>query len=163
MEFSFGALKPKLDRYKLGMGLAKAGFNERMQGFIDSVICDDEKLTIVLSHNIAKFEFDHSKEQFLTRAREYYKSHSKNFEALNFIPKRIEAKVVFKDNDRFKFDPLGAPTPLNPPKKLATGDFENRATDPVVHAGFERIRKIIENQNKARNDNQTRSIKKATT
>ncbi|WP_063999524.1 hypothetical protein [Campylobacter iguaniorum] len=114
-----------------------------MQGFIDSVICDDEKLIIVLSHNIAKFEFDHGKEQFLARARVYYKDHARDFEALNFIPKKIEAKVVFKGNDRFKFDPLLAPTQLNPPKKLATRDFENRAKDPLIYSLFENIRKTI--------------------
>ncbi|AIR80156.1 TPA: hypothetical protein RPW15_001862 [Campylobacter fetus subsp. venerealis] len=155
MEFSFGNIKPKLDRYKLGMGLAKAGFNESLHRYIESVICDDEKLTIILSHNLAKLEFDHSKEQFLSKARVYYKDHARDFEALNFIPKRIEAKVVFKSNDKFKNDPLGAPTPINPPKKVSTAQFENRAKDPLINAGFENIRKVIY-------DRETNAFKKTT-
>lgn len=116
------------------------------------MICEDEKLTIVFSHNMAKFEFEQSKEQFLELARKYYKTHAKEFEALNFIPKRIEAKVEFKEKDAFKFDPLSAPTPRNEPKKKATPSFENRAKDLVVHAGFERIRDVIKKQEGEQND-----------
>ncbi|WP_172527662.1 hypothetical protein [Campylobacter fetus] len=139
-------LKHKLDRYALGIGLAKAGLKKSLHRFIDSVICEDERLTIVFNHNVAKFEFDHSKEQFLSLARVYYKDHARDFEALNFIPKRIEAKVEFGQKDEYKFDPLSAPTEPNQPKKKITPDFENRATNPVIHAGFERIRQIIKNQ-----------------
>ncbi|EAH8299172.1 hypothetical protein ACLH6Q_000726 [Campylobacter fetus] len=145
-------LKSKLDRYTLGNGLAKAGLKESLHKFIKNVICEDEKLTIVFSHNMAKFEFEQSKEQFLELARKYYKTHAKEFEALNFIPKRIEAKVEFKEKDAFKFDPLSAPTPRNEPKKKATPSFENRAKDLVVHAGFERIRDVIKKQEGEQND-----------
>ncbi|CUU84513.1 hypothetical protein [Campylobacter hyointestinalis] len=139
-------LKSKLDRYTLGNELAKAGLKESLHRFIKSVICEDEKLTIVFSHNMAKFEFEHSKEQFLIEARKYYKAHVKDYEALNFIPKRIEAKVEFKEKDAFKFDPLSAPTPRNEPKKKATPSFENRAIDTQIRAGFERIREVIKKQ-----------------
>lgn len=78
-------------------------------------------------------------------ARKYYKTHAKDYEALNFIPKRIDAKVEFKEKDIFKFDPLLAPTQRNEPKKLATSGFENRAIDTQIRAGFERIREVIKN------------------
>lgn len=139
-------LKSKLDRYTLGMGLAKAGLKESLHKFLSSVICEDEKLTIVFTHNMAKFEFEHSKEQFLIEARKYYKAHAKDYEALNFIPKKIEAKVEFKEKDIFKFDPLSAPTQRNEPKKKATPSFENRAIDTQIRAGFERIREVIKKQ-----------------
>lgn len=146
------AIKPKLDRYTLGIGLAKAGLKESLHKFLSSVICEDEKLTIVFNHNMAKFEFEHSKEQFLELARKYYKTHAKDYEALNFIPKRIEAKVEFKEKDAFKFDPLSAPTPRNEPSKKATPSFENRAKDQRIHAGFERIREVIKKQEGEQND-----------
>lgn len=145
-------LKYKLDRYTLGNGLAKAGLKESLHRFIKSVICEDEKLTIVFNHNMAKFEFEHSKEQFLIEARKYYKAHAKDYEALNFIPKRIEAKVEFKEKDIFKFDPLLAPTPRNEPKKKATPSFENRAKDQRIYALFERIREVIKKQEGEQND-----------
>ncbi|HDX6330666.1 hypothetical protein [Campylobacter fetus] len=145
-------LKYKLDRHVLGNGLAKAGLKESLHKFIQNVICEDEKLTIVFNHNMAKFEFEYSKEQFLELARKYYKTHAKEFEALNFIPKRIEAKVEFKEKDAFKFDPLSAPTQRNEPSKKATPNFENRAKDLVIHAGFERIREVIRKQEGEQND-----------
>lgn len=145
-------LKSKLDRYTLGIALAKAGLKESLHKFIKNVICEDEKLTIVFTHNMAKFEFEHSKEQFLEGARKYYKAHAKDYEALNFIPKKIEAKVEFKEKDAFKFDPLSAPTPRNEPKKKATPSFENRAIDTQIRAGFERIREVIKTQKGEQND-----------
>ncbi|PPB58460.1 hypothetical protein [Campylobacter hyointestinalis] len=145
-------LKYKLNRHALGNGLAKAGLKESLHKFIQNVICEDEKLTIVFNHNMAKFEFEHSKEQFLEGARKYYKAHAKEFESLNFIPKRIEAKVEFKEKDAFKFDPLSAPTPRNEPKKKATPSFENRAKDQRIYAGFERIREVIKTQKGEQND-----------
>ncbi|WP_172527671.1 hypothetical protein, partial [Campylobacter fetus] len=85
-------IKLKTDRYALGMGLARAGLKESLHKFIKNVICEDERLTIVFTHNVAKFEFEQSKEQFLESARVYYKAHAKEFLHLNFVPKRIEAK-----------------------------------------------------------------------
>ncbi|WKW25447.1 hypothetical protein [Campylobacter fetus] len=146
MDYELGNIRPKLDRHKLGLGLAKTGLKESLHKFIKNVICEDEKLTIVFSHNMAKFEFEQSKEQFLESARAYYKTHAKEFLHLNFVPKRIESKVDYEKDEPSKYDPFAIPTPLNPPTKKATPEFLNRATNPAVHAGFERIREIIKNR-----------------
>lgn len=50
-------LKYKLDRHALGNRFAKAGLKESLHKFIQNVICEDEKLTIVFNHNMANFEF----------------------------------------------------------------------------------------------------------
>ncbi|AHE94377.1 hypothetical protein GZ989_003885 [Campylobacter fetus] len=138
-------IKLKTDRYKLGMGLARAGLKESLHKFIKNVTCEDERLTIVFCHNMAKFEFEQSKEQFLESARVYYKTHARDFKTLNFIPKRIEAKVDYYKKPS-KYDPFAITTQLNPPAKKATSQFQNKATNPLVHAGFERLREIIKKQ-----------------
>ncbi|WP_162166894.1 hypothetical protein [Campylobacter fetus] len=144
-------IKLKTDRYALGMGLARAGLKESLHKFIKNVICEDERLTIVFAHNVAKFEFEQSKEQFLESARVYYKAHAKEFLHLNFVPKRIEAKVEHEKDNISKYDPFAMPTPLNPPTKKATSQFQNKATNPAVYAGFERLREIIKSK-ESKND-----------
>ncbi|ALV64626.1 hypothetical protein [Campylobacter fetus] len=140
-----GTVSDKIERYKLGMRLAKAGLSEGLHRFIERVDCDDARLTIVFNSIVAKFEFEHSKDQVLDRCRDFFRLHSKEFKGIGFLPTKIEAKVQeIKEN--IVFDPFLKPTPRNARKKIATSDFENKAKSPAVYAGFENIRKIMRDQ-----------------
>ncbi|ALV24578.1 hypothetical protein CIG2463D_1005 [Campylobacter iguaniorum] len=150
MDLGLGAATTKITRYRLGMNLAKAGLKESLHRFIDSVDCEDARLTIIFTSVVAKFEFEHSKEQILSRCREFYKAHSKEFKELGFVPTRIETKVK-EAKDNIVFDPFSKPTPRNARKKIATSGFENQAKDPTVFAGFEKIRAIIQKQEMEQN------------
>lgn len=125
-------------RYRLGKALAMAGLKEHLQKYVSSVECEDHRLTIVFNHNLALMEFNADKEQFLARAREFYRRNSKNFINLNFVPKRIEARVkIYKDElQKSQEEPKKA-------KMRCDTSFRNSAKDPQIYALFEELREVI--------------------
>ena len=126
----------QVTRYKLGKRLAEAGLKESLKRFICAIECENARLVIVFSHQGALMEFELDKQNFLARAREYYKKHAGEFSGAGFVPKRIDAKVRMakKPNNS---EPIV--------KKHTKGDdsFVNNVKDPQIHALFESYREAI--------------------
>lgn len=136
-----GEAIPAVVRYRLGKGLAKAGLDERLHRFIAGVECEDNRLVILFNHNGALVEFNANKEQFLAKAREFYKTNAKKFQDSSFIPKRIDAKVVFKK----QVENSESQTETSRRKKCDSS-FKNYANDPIIKSKFEELRQIIKVQ-----------------
>ncbi len=148
-----GEAIPAVVRYRLGKGLAKAGLDERLHRFIAGVECEDSRLVILFNHNGALVEFNANKEQFLAKAREFYKENAKRFADVSFIPKRIDAKVVFKNQK-----PKENKEIQKQQCKKCSSDFINSAKDPTVRAGFEALRAIIKMQEEESENTRATSV-----
>lgn len=135
-----GEAIPAVVRYRLGKGLAKAGLDERLHRFIAGVECEDNRLVILFNHNGALVEFNANKEQFLAKAREFYKANAKKFQDSSFIPKRIDAKVVFKKQEK------NSEPQTKTSRKKCDSSFKNYANDPIIKSKFEELRQIIKVQ-----------------
>lgn len=135
-----GEAIPAVVRYRLGKGLAKAGLDERLHRFIAGVECEDNRLVILFNHNGALVEFNANKEQFLAKAREFYKANAKKFQDSSFIPKRIDAKVVFKKQVQ------NSESQTKTSRKKCDSSFKNYANDPIIKSKFEELRQIIKVQ-----------------
>ncbi|ARR00305.1 hypothetical protein [Campylobacter porcelli] len=131
-----GSAIPAVARYRLGKALAMAGLKEHLQKYVSSVECEDHLLTIVFNHNLALMEFNADKEQFLARAREFYKRRSKAFKELDFIPKRIEARVIIPKKELRSNEQKSV-------KSRCNSTFKNNAKDPQIYALFEQFREAI--------------------
>ena len=131
---------PGIAKYQLVQKLAKHG----IFGIIDIKLLKWAKINginlhFVFSHPAAKQTFELNKENIKARLREFWADNLAQIKAAGIIFRDISCEVVY----RLPRDTQTMQEEKKPYEELSNGSFENRAKDPSIRLGFERIRKRI--------------------
>lgn len=133
-------LAPGIAKYQLIQTLAKYGIN----GIIDVKLLKWAKINginlhFVFSHPAAKQTFELNKENIKARLREFWADNLAAIKEAGIIFRDISCEVVY----RLPRDTQAMQEEKKPYEELSNGSFENRAKNPSIRLGFERIRKHI--------------------
>ena len=133
-------LAPGIAKYQLIQTLAKYGIN----GTIDIKLLKWAKINginlhFVFSHPAAKQTFELNKENIKARLREFWADNLAAIKEAGIIFRDISCEVVY----RLPRDTQAMQEEKKPYEELSNGSFENRAKNPSIRLGFERIRKHI--------------------
>ena len=96
-------------------------------------------LHFTFSHPAAKQIFEFNKENIKAKLREFWADNLAQIKAAGIIFHDISCEVVY----RLPRDEKAMQEEKKPYEELSNGSFENRAKDPSIRLGFERIRKRI--------------------
>ena len=96
-------------------------------------------LYFVFSHPAAKQTFELNKENIKAKLREFWADNLAAIKEAGIIFRDISCEVVY----RLPRDDKAIQEEKKPYEELSNGSFENRAKDPSIRLGFERIRKAI--------------------
>ena len=96
-------------------------------------------LHFVFSHPAAKQTFELNKENIKAKLREFWADNLAAIKEAGIIFRDISCEVVY----RLPRDEKAMQEERKPYEELSNGSFENRAKDPSIRLGFERIRKAI--------------------
>lgn len=96
-------------------------------------------LHFVFSHPAAKQTFELNKENIKAKLREFWADNLAAIKEAGIIFRDISCEVVY----RLPRDDKAIQEEKKPYEELSNGSFENRAKDPSIRLGFERIRKAI--------------------
>ena len=91
------------------------------------------------SHPAAKQIFEMNKENIKVKLREFWADNLAAIKEAGIIFHDISCEVVY----RLPRDEKAMQEEKKPYEELSNGSFENRAKDPSIRLGFERIRKRI--------------------
>ena len=96
-------------------------------------------LHFVFSHPAAKQTFEMSKEKIKAKLREFWADNLAAIKEAGIIFREIDCEAIY----RLPRDTQAMQEEKKPYEELSNGSFENRAKDPAIRLGFERIRKRI--------------------
>ena len=96
-------------------------------------------LHFVFSHPAAKQTFEMSKEKIKAKLREFWADNLAAIKEAGIIFRDISCEVIY----RLPRDSKAMQEEKKPYEEPSNGSFENRAKDPSIRLGFERIRKHI--------------------
>lgn len=133
-------LAPGIAKYQLIQTLAKCGIN----GTIDVKLLKWAKINginlhFVFSHPAAKQTFELNKENIKAKLREFWADNLAAIKEAGIMFRDISCEVIY----RLPRDTQSMQEEKKPYEELSNGSFENRAKDPAIRLGFERIRKLI--------------------
>ena len=133
-------LTPGIAKYQLVQKLAKYGID----GIIDIKLLKWAKINginlhFVFSHPAAKQIFELNKENIKARLREFWADNLAAIKETGIMFRDISCEVIY----RLPRDDKAMQEEKKPYEEPSNGSFENRAKDPSVRLGFERIRKAI--------------------
>ena len=96
-------------------------------------------LHFVFSHPAAKQTFELNKENIKAKLREFWADNLAAIKEAGIIFREIDCEVIY----RLPRDAQAIQEEKKPYEEPSNGSFENRAKDPSIRLGFERIRKHI--------------------
>lgn len=96
-------------------------------------------LHFTFSHPAAKQTFEMSKEKIKAKLREFWADNLAAIKEAGIMFREISCEVIY----RLPRDTQAMQEEKKPYEELSNGSFENRAKDPSIRLGFERIRKHI--------------------
>ena len=96
-------------------------------------------LHFVFSHPAAKQTFELNKENIKAKLREFWADNLAAIKEAGIMFRNISCEVIY----RLPRDTQAMQEEKKPYEELSNGSFENRAKDPAIRLGFERIRKRI--------------------
>ena len=96
-------------------------------------------LHFVFSHPAAKQIFEMNKENIKAKLREFWADNLAAIKEAGIMFRDISCEVIY----RLPRDTQAMQEEKKPYEELSNGSFENRAKDPSIRLGFERIRKRI--------------------
>ena len=133
-------LAPGIAKYQLIQTLAKYGIN----GTIDVKLLRWAKINginlhFVFSHPAAKQTFELNKEKIKAKLREFWADNLAAIKEAGIIFREIDCEAIY----RLPRDTQAMQEEKKPYEELSNGSFENRAKNPSIRLGFERIRKHI--------------------
>ena len=96
-------------------------------------------LHFTFSHPAAKQTFEMNKENIKAKLREFWADNLAAIKEAGIIFRDISCKVIY----RLPRDTKAIQEEKTPYEEPSNGSFENRAKDPSIRLGFERIRKRI--------------------
>ena len=131
---------PGIAKYQLVQRLAKYG----IEGIIDAKLLKWAKINginlhFVFSHPAAKQTFELNKENIKARLREFWADNLAAIKEAGIIFREIDCEAIY----RLPRDTKAIQEEKKPYEELSNGSFENRAKNPSIRLGFERIRKHI--------------------
>ena len=94
---------------------------------------------VTLSHPAANQTFEMNKENIKAKLREFWADHLAAIKEAGIIFRDISCEVIY----RLPRDTKAIQEEKKPYEEPSNGSFENRAKDPSIRLGFERIRKRI--------------------
>ena len=130
----------ELNKRKLVNDMAKFALN----GLINEKIfkyaaINGINLHFVFSHPAAKQTFEMSKEKIKAKLREFWADNLAAIKEAGIIFREIDCEAIY----RLPRDTQAMQEEKKPYEELSNGSFENRAKNPSIRLGFERIRKRI--------------------
>lgn len=133
-------LAPGIAKYQLVQTLAKYGIN----GIIDIKLLKWAKINginlhFVFSHPAAKQIFELNKENIKAKLREFWTDNLAAIKETSVMFRDISCEVIY----RLPRDTKAIQEEKKPYEEPSNGSFENRAKNPSIRLGFERIRKHI--------------------
>lgn len=131
---------PGIAKYQLIQKLAKYGID----GIIDIKLLKWAKINginlhFVFSHPAAKHTFELNKENIKAKLREFWVDNLAAIKETGITFRDISCEVIY----RLPRDTKAMQEEKKPYEEPSNGSFENRAKDPSIRLGFERIRKCI--------------------
>ena len=96
-------------------------------------------LHFVFSHPAAKHTFELNKENIKAKLREFWADNLAAIKEAGIMFRDISCEVIY----RLPRDVQAMQEEKKPYEEPSNGSFENRAKDPSIRLGFERIRKAI--------------------
>ena len=96
-------------------------------------------LHFVFSHPAAKQTFELNKENIKAKLREFWADNLAAIKETGIIFREIDCEAIY----RLPRDAQAMQEEKKPYEEPSNGSFENRAKDPSIRLGFERIRKAI--------------------
>ena len=96
-------------------------------------------LHFVFSHPAAKHTFELNKENIKAKLREFWADNLAVIKEAGIIFREIDCEAIY----RLPRDTQAMQEEKKPYEEPSNGSFENRAKDPAIRLGFERIRKHI--------------------
>ena len=96
-------------------------------------------LHFTFSHPAAKQIFELNKENIKAKLREFWADNLAAIKEAGITFREIDCEVIY----RLPRDAKAIQEEKKPYEELSNGSFENRAKDPSIRLGFERIRKHI--------------------
>ena len=96
-------------------------------------------LHFTFSHPAAKQIFEFNKENIKAKLREFWADNLAAIKEAGIIFREIDCEVIY----RLPRDGKAMQEEKKPYEEPSNGSFENRAKDPSIRLGFERIRKHI--------------------
>lgn len=96
-------------------------------------------LHFTFSHPAAKQTFEMNKENIKAKLREFWADNLAAIKEAGIMFRDISCEVIY----RLPRDTQAMQEEKKPYEELSNGSFENRAKDPAIRLGFERIRKHI--------------------
>ena len=96
-------------------------------------------LHFTFSHPAAKQTFEMSKEKIKAKLREFWADNLAAIKEAGIIFREIDCEAIY----RLPRDTQAMQEEKKPYEEPSNGSFENRAKDPAIRLGFERIRKHI--------------------
>ena len=131
---------PGIAKYQLVQRLAKYG----IEGIIDAKLLKWAKINginlhFVFSHPAAKQIFELNRENIKARLREFWADNLATIKEAGIMFREIDCEVIY----RLPRDTKAMQEEKKPYEEPSNGSFENRAKDPSIRLGFERIRKAI--------------------
>lgn len=96
-------------------------------------------LHFMFSHPAAKQTFEMNKENIKAKLREFWADNLAAIKEAGIMFREIDCEVIY----RLPRDAKAIQEEKKPYEELSNGSFENRAKDPAIRLGFERIRKAI--------------------
>lgn len=131
---------PGIAKYQLIQKLAKYGIN----GIIDVKLLKWAKINginlhFVFSHPAAKHTFELNKEDIKAKLREFWADNLAAIKETGITFREIDCEVIYC----LPRDTKAMQEEKKPYEEPSNGSFENRAKDPSIRLGFERIRKCI--------------------
>ena len=130
----------ELNKRKLVNDMAKFALN----GLINEKIfkyaaINGINLHFVFSHPAAKHTFELNKENIKAKLREFWADNLAAIKEAGIMFRDISCEVIY----RLPRDTQAMQEEKKPYEELSNGSFENRAKNPSIRLGFERIRKHI--------------------
>ena len=130
----------ELNKRKLINDMAKFALNGLInEKIFKYAVIRGINLHFVFSHPAAKQTFELNKENIKARLREFWADNLAAIKEAGIIFRDISCEVVY----RLPRDTQAMQEEKKPYEELSNGSFENRAKDPSIRLGFERIRKQI--------------------
>ena len=96
-------------------------------------------LHFTFSHPAAKQTFEMSKEKIKAKLREFWADNLAAIKEAGIMFREIDCEAIY----RLPRDTQAMQEEKKPYEELSNGSFENRAKNPSIRLGFERIRKHI--------------------
>ena len=131
---------PGIAKYQLVQRLAKYG----IEGIIDAKLLKWAKINginlhFVFSHPAAKQIFELNKENIKAKLREFWADNLAAIKETSVMFRDISCEAIYS----LPRDTQAMQEEKKPYEEPSNGSFENRAKDPSIRLGFERIRKAI--------------------